>query len=83
MAEILTGGCLCGQVRYRAEAAETLHYLCHCTDCQRYGGGPFHSAIVVAAGDLAIDGTPRVYTRQADSGRQIARHFYPFWCAGI
>lgn len=52
-----------------------LHYLCHCTDCQRYGGGPYHAAIVVAAGDLSVDGAPRVYTRLADSGRRIARHF--------
>ena len=78
MAEILTGGCLCGAIRYRAEADRTLHYLCHCTDCQRYGGGPYHSAIVVAAEDLFIEGTPRVYTKPADSGRMIARHF----CSG-
>jgi len=75
MPETLTGGCLCGAVRYVAEAAETLHYLCHCADCQRYGGGPFHSAIVVAGGDLKIEGTPMTYTRVADSGRTIARHF--------
>ena len=75
MSETLVGGCLCGAIRYRAEAPETLHYLCHCTDCQRYAGGPYHAAIVVAAADLTVEGAPRVYTRQADSGRTIARHF--------
>ncbi len=75
MTETLTGGCLCGAVRYRAVAGETLHYLCHCTDCQRWGGGPFHSAIIVAASDLTIVGSPRVYTCEAESGRTLARHF--------
>lgn len=75
MTEVLEGRCLCGAVHYRAEADETLHYLCHCTHCQRYGGGPYHSAIVVAAEDLRITGTPEVFVRQADSGRTIARHF--------
>ena len=75
MSETLVGGCLCGAIRYRAEAPRTLHYLCHCTDCQRYAGGPYHAAIVVAAADLTVEGAPRVYTRQADSGRTIARHF--------
>lgn len=75
MGEVLTGGCLCGAIRYRAEADETIHYLCHCTDCQRYGGSAFHSAIVVAADALKTEGAPRVYTKLADSGRDIARYF--------
>lgn len=75
MTETLTGGCLCGAVRYHAEAEQTLHYFCHCTDCQRYGGAAYHAAIVVGAADLSVTGSPRVYTREADSGRTIARHF--------
>lgn len=73
--EILTGSCFCGAIRYRAEAPKTLHYLCHCTHCQRYSGSAHHAAIVVAANDLKVEGTPKVYTTKADSGRDIARHF--------
>ena len=75
MAENLTGGCLCGAVRYRAEATETLHYMCHCTDCQRYGGAGYHAAIVVASAEVELTGEPRVYTKTADSGRTVARYF--------
>lgn len=73
--EILTGGCFCGAIRYRAEAKKTLHYLCHCTHCQRYSGSAHHSAIVVASDDVKVDGTPKVFTTLADSGREIARYF--------
>jgi hypothetical protein len=75
MAETLTGGCLCGAVRYHAEADETLHYMCHCTDCQRWGGAGYHAAIVVAASALSVTGEPSVYTKGADSGRTVARYF--------
>ena len=75
MTEILTGGCLCGAVRYRADATETLHYMCHCTDCQRYGGAGYHAAIVVASAEVELTGEPRVYTKTADSGRTVARYF--------
>lgn len=75
MTQTLTGGCLCGAVRYTARPGDRLHYLCHCTDCQRWGGTAWHTAIVVADEDIAIEGVPRVYAVTADSGRQVARHF--------
>lgn len=75
MADTYAGGCLCGAIRYSATPPETLHYICHCTDCQRYGGAAYHAGIVVAAADLRVTGTPKVHTKIADSGRTIARHF--------
>lgn len=41
MAETLTGGCLCGAVRY--EAAGPFHNasICHCSMCRKAGGGPY------------------------------------------
>ncbi|MFK7942371.1 MAG: GFA family protein [Paracoccaceae bacterium] len=75
MSQTLTGGCLCGAVRYTSNPSETLHYLCHCSDCRKHGGTPFHCGIVVAADELEIAGAPKVWTKGADSGRTIARYF--------
>jgi hypothetical protein len=30
----ITGGCLCGAIRYACDAEPLGAYLCHCTDCQ-------------------------------------------------
>lgn len=81
MTETLTGGCLCGAVRYRAEASETVHYLCHCTDCQKHSGGAGHAAIVVAASEVTVTGPMKHWLGTADSGRTIARYFCDT-CAG-
>ena len=36
----VTGGCLCGQVRYEARAAPEFPHLCSCRQCRRWSGAP-------------------------------------------
>ena len=36
-----TGGCLCGEVRYRAEADPFRVVHCHCATCRRLSGAAF------------------------------------------
>jgi hypothetical protein len=37
----LSGGCQCGAVRYRLDAALSGACICHCRMCQKASGGPF------------------------------------------
>ncbi|MGB8339785.1 MAG: GFA family protein [Burkholderiales bacterium] len=41
MAEILTGGCHCGEVRYEATVENNEAYYCHCKMCRRSFGNIF------------------------------------------
>jgi GNAT superfamily N-acetyltransferase len=50
----LSGGCLCGAVRYRAVAAPRRVTHCHCGLCRRAGGAPFVTWATFAAADLAV-----------------------------
>ena len=38
MAEQMTGGCMCGKIRYSAAIENNEAYLCHCRMCQRASG---------------------------------------------
>jgi hypothetical protein len=38
---ILSGGCQCGQVRYRADVKPETAHLCHCRMCQKAAGNYF------------------------------------------
>ena len=38
--EPITGGCLCGAIRYEVTGPEIDAELCHCRMCQRFSGGP-------------------------------------------
>jgi hypothetical protein len=37
----VTGGCLCGRVRYEADDAPSRTHYCHCRMCQRHFGNAF------------------------------------------
>lgn len=73
---IRTGGCLCGQVRYRLTAEPVIARLCWCRDCQHIAGNGTANAIFPSA-TIEITGSPAAYTSAADSGNQVTRRFCP------
>lgn len=52
MAEnVTTGGCLCGQVRYRLAEAPVAFGACHCGMCRKFSGG-VELGVQITANDL-------------------------------
>jgi hypothetical protein len=64
------GGCLCGQVRWRATAPPLNVRVCHCRLCQQATGGPFYARAMFAADAFSRTGE---VTSWATSPR-ILRH---------
>ncbi|MCC6926983.1 GFA family protein [Novosphingobium sp.] len=57
MSATLSGGCLCGAVRYTVEQSVRFDaYACHCTDCQTRSGSAFGIQQSVMANDLTVEG---------------------------
>ena len=57
MTDELTGGCLCGAVRYTLKPGFRMKpYACHCTDCQKRTGTAFSSHMGVMENDLEVTG---------------------------
>ncbi len=57
-----TGGCLCGAGRFRVTAKPLAAYYCHCTMCQKNGGGPFSTGATVPIEGFAFTkGEPKAY----------------------
>lgn len=52
----LTGGCLCGAVRYTLSEEPTKIGACHCSMCRRWSGGIYLASEAKPDG-MAIDGT--------------------------
>ena len=60
--ELITGGCLCGVVRY--EASEPLYdaHYCHCRVCQKMSGAPVIAGAFLSRGAfLFTNGEPKFY----------------------
>ena len=47
--EMVTGGCMCGAVRYRASGAPQGSGYCHCKSCRHHSGAPVAAFVVFAA----------------------------------
>jgi hypothetical protein len=72
----LSGGCLCGAVRYQISSAVTELRACHCTACQKHSGaGGTVNALVPSADVKFTQGKPKRFTMKADSGRTLHRYF--------
>ena len=81
MSESITGGCLCGAVRYECAAEPVAAGHCHCEDCRRTSGTGHGSHLAVPAAAVTISGEAKFYEKPADSGNVVARGFCPT-CGG-
>ena len=73
----IAGGCLCGKVRYSANAEPAFVGVCHCTDCQKYSGSAFSAVVGLPKDALSVEGNTTTYSKPADSGQPIERRFCP------
>lgn len=72
----LTGGCLCGAIRYTISVPVTELRACHCTSCQKASGAAGSvNAVVPSSAFHITQGTPKRYSGVADSGRTLHRYF--------
>lgn len=78
MSDTISGGCLCGDIRFQTTSEPAMQLLCHCTDCQKISGAAAYAAYVVPLDSLDVTaGKPAHYDVTATSGRTNSRHFCP------
>ena len=59
----LTGGCLCGAIRYEAAADALFTVVCHCRMCQQWTGSTMFGSVAFARRAVTFTkGTPRTHT---------------------
>jgi len=73
----MTGGCLCGKLRYAANVDPIFSAVCHCKTCQKQTGTAFRVVVAVPRPAVSIEGSPKTYTRTGDSGQHVVNRFCP------
>lgn len=72
----ITGGCLCGSVRFTVSGSIAAAAYCHCTDCRKCTGSAFNISVPVDVAKFKLlSGNPKGFTKTADSGNELTRHF--------
>jgi hypothetical protein len=64
----VTGGCLCGSVRFVASGRPYRIGVCHCLDCRKHHGALFHASAIFPADAVTVEGETRAFR---------GRHFCP------
>jgi hypothetical protein len=72
--EMLTGGCLCGKVRYEVTGAPFHSTICHCVDCRRCAAAPLVAWFSVKRSEFRV--TRGTLARFASS-KPVLRTFCP------
>ena len=66
----MTGGCMCGAVRYEAAGAPAAVSHCHCESCRRHTGAPMVTLVSFEAGRVRFTkGERRIYNSSPGVGR--------------
>jgi hypothetical protein len=74
---MITGGCLCGAVRYETEAQPITARMCWCRLCQYIGAGNATVNVAFLREGVRIDGQLKDFQCIADSGNRMHRRFCP------
>ena len=82
MADTITGGCLCGAIRFEADGAPIYAGFCFCDDCRKASGSGFIPFMGFAAQKVRFSGATRIYACPAFNGGEAIRNFCPE-CGGL
>jgi hypothetical protein len=73
----MIGGCLCGQVRYVANADPAFVGVCHCKNCQKQTGTAFSVLVGIPKATMSVQGRLKAFHDIGDSGQPVKRNFCP------
>jgi len=75
----IKGGCLCGAVRYEADAEPLMVAVCHCASCQKNTGSAFSMNLGVPEDSVTFTGDS--LATYADRAGASGKPFYRRFCS--
>ena len=73
--EKLTGGCICGQVRYQIKEKPLFTQACHCKDCKILTGSSYVVNSSILENTLVVEGQVSSTKLKAGSGASCKTYF--------
>ncbi|HIF61002.1 MAG TPA: GFA family protein [Rhodospirillales bacterium] len=72
----ITGGCLCGAIRYKIDGEPFRTANCHCDDCRKATGSAYATNLFFKEEQIKIlQGTPKKFEHLADSHNTMIKEF--------
>ena len=81
MAQTLTGGCLCGAVRYKVSADLIFSGKCYCEDCRKTSGSGHGSVYAVPEQSVAVTGKLTEFKKKPAAAANRSRGDFALFAA--
>lgn len=76
--KVRTGGCQCGEMRYKIAGEPIALYICHCQECQKQSASAFGMSLDVSKNDFTLtQGKPKYWSRDSGTGVKLHCAFCP------
>ena len=72
----ITETCQCGSVEFSLQNDPMMHFVCHCSDCQKLYGNSFFG-YAYSTEDISVTGEVKTYSYEGGSGNQLHIVFCP------
>ena len=76
-AQVRSGGCLCGALRYEARGEPLFAGHCYCADCRKASGSGFVPYVGFARDAVSITGASLAFVSKAANGNDAVRNSCP------
>lgn len=73
----ITGGCLCGALRYAAAGRPRYAGYCYCADCRKASGSGYVPFMGFASSAVRFSGDARQFISKSAAGTDAVRNFCP------
>jgi len=73
----ITGGCLCGAIRYAADGQPRYAGFCYCADCRKASGSGYVPFLGFASNAVRFSGDARQFVSRSAAGTDAVRNFCP------
>ena len=74
---ILSGSCLCGQVKYSCTEPPVFTLYCHCTQCRKAHAAPYCAEAAMPADSIKVEGKLKEIATPIEDGTRYHRFFCP------
>jgi len=76
MSTVITGGCLCGNIRFAYKGVLGTAAYCHCSDCRKCTGSAFSVSVAMEIEHFEITaGSLKGFAKKGDSGNDLTHLF--------
>ena len=72
---LISGSCICGEVKYKIDGKPIVVAHCHCLECQKRSGAGHTTGVMIHEKNFTINGNLSEFSRESEVGKETTHYF--------